>query len=238
MKNAYNFLVLTALLILSADVKAQFEAGQSFVSGDFSTNINRFQYIDSQPTQGVFNYNIGVSWGQFTQANRSSGWELSHALSTQKSTYLPPNIPSLQQVSFGGSRFIEFYKPLSEKFALYLSPSIGLTYILQNNVNQQNTEGSYYVNQTNTLILGASLRAGIAWRITPKWALYGNFASTNPINISGGVSNTKHYNVNTPVGAPVESKGSAFGYNFTPNLNTGSIGLGFRYFYTRNQSNL
>ncbi len=234
MKKHHKSIVLVVLLFASLGAQAQFEAGQSFISGNFSTNFNRAKYDDTQPAQGLFSYNVGASWGTFTQKNKALGWGLSHSLTSQKFNSGNENIPSLKNVSFGGSRFVEFYKPVFDKVALYISPSVGLTYRLENSVDQQGGAGTYRVNQDNTLSLGASLSGGIAWRFTPKWSLYGNFAFTNPISISGGVSTSKQYSANVPSTEPVEARGGVFSYNFSPGLSSGYVGLGFRYFYTRN----
>lgn len=212
MKNTYNFLIPVVLLLLSLEVQAQFEAGQSFVSGNFSTNIASFKSEATQPSENYFYYNFGVSWGQFTKSNRAAGWGLNSSLAKYTNDRL--NTPSFQELSLGGSRFVEFYKPIAEKLALYLIPSVGLTYSQENTPN-----GQTIINQTNTLILGASLSAGIAWRITPKWALYGSLAFANPISISAGVSNKKNYDRSTPKNSTVESRGSVFDYSFAPSLN-------------------
>jgi len=232
MKNIYYFLIFAVYMLLYQEAQAQFEAKQSFVSGNLSIDITSFKLDATEPSQSYNYYDLGVSWGQFTQSNRSSGWGINSSLASLKYTDPLLNIPSLQQLSLGGNHFFEFYKPLAEKFAFYLTPSVGLTYRLENVLRREDSE-NYLLDQTNSLILGASLSAGIAWRITQKWALYGGFALVNPIRISGGAVNTKRYSTNTHNKVPIESRGSVFDYNFAPSLNTTSIGLGFRYFYTR-----
>lgn len=240
-----NILILLVLISLPGITKAQFKAGEHFVAGGFGISLIDTKFrpgVNTIGNHGQYSHNIGISLGHFTTDNRAVGWTLDQSLSLFNYGYYDSSIKikprSLTSLRVGIGRFVEYYKPISEKLALYISPSLGLTYELANTWGQDSSPpGISYQTQTNTLILGASLAAGIAWRITPKWALYGNFAFTNPISISGGISNTVNYQEKNPQGENLKTRGSLFEYNFSPTLSSGSIGLGFRYFYTRKNSN-
>lgn len=222
---------------------AQFNVGERFVEGSFGIELNDTRYrpnINTIGNHGQYYHNVYISLGHFTTNTKAVGWNLNQSLSLfnygiyDDSVKVRPR--SLTRLGVGVERFVEQYKPISEKLALYLRPSLGLSYRLENTWGQDvPNPGISYQTQTNTLILGASLAAGIAWRITPKWALYGNFAFTNPVSVSGGISTTENYQEKNPQGGNLKSRGNFFEYNFSPTLSSGSIGLGFRYFYTRNK---
>lgn len=235
--NTTRLLVCIAVAtLLTTSAQAQFETGQSLVSGGFSTTSGYYKNPDLESKGRNLNYNINASWGKFTRENRASGWGISHGLSSNRFDGAWATLPSVRGASVGIDRFVEFYKPVFEKFALYIQPSVGLSYGLNNQFGVQSDGTLAYKTQNHRLTLGASLAAGIAWRITPKWALYGNFALTNPISISGGIENTVNYQNKNPQGGNTKSQGSFFEYNFSPTLSSGSVGLGFRYFYTRKNS--
>lgn len=239
------FQILLALILLSGISKAQFNAGEHFVEGSFGISLIDTKFhpgVNTIGNHGQYNHDIGISLGHFTTNSRAVGWTLDQSLSLFNYGYYDSSVKvrprSLTRLGVGVGRFVEHYKPISEKLALYIRPSLGLTYQLENTWGQHApAPGISYQTQTNTWILGASLAAGIAWRITPKWALYGNFAFTNPISISGGVSTTENYQEKNPQGGNLKSRGNFFEYNVSPTLSSGSIGLSFRYFYTRKNSN-
>lgn len=222
--------------LLTTSVQAQFETGQSFVSGGFSTNLGSYNNPDLESKGRNLDYNINASWGKFTKENRAVGWGISHGLSSNRLDRDVAARPSISSAGIGVDRFAEFYKPVFEKFALYIQPRVGLAYALNNTYSLQNNTTLSYKTRYHQLTLGASLSAGIAWRITPKWALYGNFAFTNPISISGGIGNTVDYPENGSQGEYTKSRSSFFEYKLSPTLFSGSVGLGFRYFYTRKNS--
>ena len=236
-----NFLILSAFMLFPVLLKAQFKTGQIFFEGGASFSLNDTKFQDrygSNPDSryGNYNHNISYSSGYFTAENRAIGWTLSQSLSLTRfgnsgSTVASPR--TLRGMSFSGGRFVEHYKSLSDKFALYIRPGFGLTYQLQNQDGQQNGNVTYTQYQTNTFFLGVNVSAGVAWLVSPKWALYGGVAFANPINISAGWTNIASVSNNYPGGGANETNGSFFNYNFTPSLYSGSISLGFRYLVTR-----
>lgn len=230
------FSLIAAVVLLNTSAQAQFEAGQSFISGSLSTTLGYFNNPVRESKSEALNYGVSASWGRFTKENRASGWGISHNLLSDNYYYPLADLPSVRSASVGVDRFVEFYKPVFEKFALYIQPRVGLSYGLDNQFGLENDGTLSFKTQNQRVILGASLAAGIAWHITPKWALYGNFAFTNPISISGGISNTVNYQEKNLQGENLKSRGSLFEYNFSPSLSSGNIGLGFRYFYTRKNS--
>ena len=225
---------------------AQFQAGERFVSGGLSFNFSDNKYEDANLTNHYANYNhsTSVSSGHFTKNNKAVGWSLSQSLSLEKNVYDPNLLDSprkFRYLGFGVGRFVEYYKPVFEKFALYLRPSVGLTYGLGNNYNYvmlNNGTSALSQSRTNTITLGLNLNAGIAWRLSPKWALYGGFAFVDPISLSAGWTNAENPGSGNPQSAPIETEGSFFKYDLSPALSSGNINLGFRYFYTRNKSSI
>ena len=228
MKN-FAKLIFVILLMQYTVAEAQFQSGQSFVGGNFSTFFNDYKSknMDSQGTN--YSHNIGISWGSFVKDNKAVGWGINHNLRIYKLTDFNIDPKPIQEFGIGGERFWEFYKPLNDKFALYVRPSFGLNYNLQNTYQASNNDITYEA-QSNKLTLGASLGAGIAWRITQKWALYGSVAIVNPIDVSGALNTTESFTEKNAAGENVKSRGLSFDYKFAPTIASGSIGLGFRYF--------
>ncbi|WP_373515113.1 hypothetical protein [Persicitalea sp.] len=245
MKSSSLYFLFT-FVILPIAAKAQFQAGQSFVSGGLSLNLNDNKYKGPNTVNQSANYshNIDISSGYFTRNNKAVGWTLSQSLSTNTNASLPnyPGFPSkLRYLGFGGSRFVEYYKPVFEKVSVYIQPSVGLKYGLDNEYNRvilDNGTNAFSLRRTNTFTLGMNLNAGVAWQVAPKWVLYGTFAYFNPISISAGWKNTENPPVNSPRSGPAKTEGSFLNYNLVPSLDSGYIGLGFRYFYTRNKSSI
>lgn len=237
-----NLMILSAFILLPVLAKAQFKAGQIFFQGgaNFSLNDTKYPRSDGYSDRrfGNYNHNLSYSSGYFTGDTRAIGWTLGQSLSLVKSgnvqgITLAPR--TLQSISFSAGRFVEHYKSLSDKFALYIRPGFGLTYQLKNEINQQDAL-SYANLQTNTFTLGINVGAGVAWRVSPKWALYGGVAFANPINVSVGWNNSENISTNNLGGQPRNTKGSFFNYNLSPSLYSGSINLGFRYIVTRGTS--
>ncbi|GHB56308.1 hypothetical protein [Persicitalea jodogahamensis] len=230
-----NFLILASSILFPILSKAQFKAGQIFFQGGFNLSLSDSKYLSTYGDSqfGNYSHDISYSSGYFTDQNRAIGWTLNQSLSLAKIQYSGNTndpAPTLQSIGFGGGRFVEHYKSLSDKFALYVRPGFNLSYTLQNQDDQQNGN-AFTRTQTNTFTLGADVSAGVAWLLSPKWALYGGFAFANPISISAGWRNTESTTQNS--GRPTNRKGSFFNYNLSPNLSSGSISLGFRYLVTR-----
>jgi len=235
-----NLLILGAFLLFPVFSKAQFKAGQIFFQGGASFSLNDTKYNGSYGSSadklGNYNHDINYSSGYFTADNRAVGWTLGQSLSLTNFGEYGSTIPSprtLRSIGFSGGRFVEHYKSLSNKFALYVRPGFGLTYLLQNEDGRQEQRSlSYTKDQTNTFILGVNVSGGVTWLLSPKWALYGGFAFANPISVSAGWNNTATIPINSR-GPIRESRGSFFNYNLSPALSSGSINLGFRYLVTR-----
>ncbi len=234
-----NLFILVVILLLPALCTAQFKAGQIFFAGGASFSLNDTKYrsngFNPDGKFGTYSHNLDYSSGYFTDKNRAIGWTLGQSLSLvnygeSRSTISGPR--TLRSLGFSGGRFVEHYKSLSDKFALYVRPGFGLGYRLQNDDDQQQGNVRYAKNQTNTFTLGINVSGGVAWLVSPKWVLYGGVAFANPISISAGwkdiaiVPGSSGYQ-------PTDTKGSFFNYNFSPTLSSGSINLGFRYLVTR-----
>jgi hypothetical protein len=228
MKNI--ILTFTLLFFLGNIAKAQFLAGEKFISGSFYNGLTNVKERKEEPHFNSYNHNINVSFGKFVKNNRAVGWGIFHTLETQTNRQLDIVPNPLKGFGLGIERFGEYYKSLNDKFALYVRPSGNLGYALTNTYQAENNK-VYYESKINSLALGLSLSAGITWRISQKWALQGGFAFINPVSISYGFGSTEYYQQQNPNGGNVESKGSVFKYSFAPELSSGSIGLGFRYFY-------
>lgn len=235
-----NFLIFTAFLMFPALSKAQFKAGQIFFAGGASFFLNDTKYksqgFGPDSKFGTYGHNLSYSSGCFTDKNRAIGWTLGQSLSLVNFGEYRGTTPAprtLRSIGFSAGRFVEHYKSLSDKFALYVRPGFDLTYQLQNEDGQQDRGVRYTKYQTNTFFLGVNVSGGVAWFVSPKWALYGGVAFANPISVSAGWNNKATVSTNYPGGANTDNKGSFFNYNFSPRLASGSINLGFRYLVTR-----
>jgi len=236
MKYTISIALFLVAILVSYKAKAQFEVGQSFISGGFSFSASDLKLDENQSAQNAFGYNINSTWGTFTKENKAKGWGINHSLSSRIINGYDIAPRSFQGATIGIERFAEYYsKPIFEKLVLYIRPRIGLTYALNNTLTNENAKLTSET-QNHTLTLGAGISAGIAWRLTPRWALYGSFAFTNPISLTGGISNTVNYQQKNPQGENLKIRGNFFEYNFSPTLSSGGISLGFRYFYTRKNS--
>lgn len=215
-------ILFLALVCIVSHADAQFESGESFLSGSFHTDLGRSRSNSADFTQSNFRYNLNLSVGKFVKDNKAVGWSLSNNLSLQnvnKSEYIKP----LQNLGFGLSRFVEYYKPLGGKFAVYVRPSVGIGYSLSKEYSGTGTLLIYEVTR-NRVSLSAGLEAGLAWRFDSKWAMYGSVAFSNPISVSTSFNHQKY-----PDGA-LNQKGTSLEYNFNPMASYGQIGLGLRYF--------
>lgn len=230
MKNLIICLLTGAFVMAQSPVFAQFKEGEKFISGSFYLNLfdNKTKGIDSQYRR--YNHAIDVSLGKFKSNTMATGWGLSHSLSFQKLENFNIDPKPLQTLSFGIVRFWEFYKPLNDKFALYVRPDASLGYTFKNSF-EVNDDKIVRETRDNSFLLGFDISAGIAWRLAPKWAIYGGFAFSNPLFVSYGFGKTSNTVTPRPDGQYPQTNTRGFAYSFSPQLSSGSIGLGFRYFY-------
>ena len=224
-----NIILPALLLIIAANVQAQFESGQRFISGGFSNSL-----IDNKSGAATehslsYHHNINVSVGSFVRATKAVGWGIHSQVAILKEEGVPYRPKSLAQNFIGIDRFVEYYKPLNNKFSLYVRSGVGLSYSLGNSY-QSNTSEITFEEQSHSFMLSASIQGGIVWRITPKWALYGSAGLLNPVNIGVKRKRGENFVEKNPEGGNRISKTTAFEYQFSPNGSSGSIGLGFRYF--------
>ncbi|SEI44036.1 hypothetical protein SAMN05216327_101588 [Dyadobacter sp. SG02] len=230
MKNIRTSILIVAFAMTHSLVTAQFKEGESFIGGAFNVNLFDSKSKDTDSRYNVYGHNIDVSLGKFRSSTKAVGWTLSHNLATQKIKSLTFEPKPLNSLGFGISRFWEFYKPLNDKFSLYVRPRIGLGYNLENTF--ENANGIITTEtRIHSISLAASVGAGIAWRIAPKWAIYGGFAFSNPLDVSFGFGRQRDVANPRPDGQYPQSNLRGFSYRFAPELSSGSIGLGFRYFY-------
>ncbi|MGV3604709.1 MAG: hypothetical protein ACO1N1_26020 [Dyadobacter fermentans] len=230
MKNLTTKILIVASIMVHSVAQAQFREGESFVSGSFYLNAfdSKAKNFDSHNKR--YSHNIDVSVGKFKSSTFATGWGFNHGLVHQKLRNFNIDPKPIQSLSFGVNRFWEFYKPLNDKFALYARPSAGVTYAVKNEVEFNNNVIIRELHG-NVFSLDLGVSAGIAWRVAPKWAIYGSFAFLSPINVSYGFGYSKQTANPLPDGQYAKSDSRAFSYRFAPDLSSGSIGLGFRYFY-------
>ncbi|GAB2768602.1 hypothetical protein GCM10027275_09030 [Rhabdobacter roseus] len=223
-------------MLLGTCVQAQFEVGQRFVSGAINLGANAFEAERPINSSSNYSHSFSVSLGKFTRENRATGWSLYHRLNLVKVKNIIPEPRSLTGLDLGVSRFVEFYKPLGERWTLFARPSLSVNYRVENSyaisgpARPDNT--LILANQTLTHRIGlsASLSAGVLWRFAPKWALEGNVAGITPLSITFGRSEYEDYGL-VPNTTPANFVNHFIQYETTPRLSTGYVGLGFRYFY-------
>jgi hypothetical protein len=230
MKNFTTGILIVAFVMVHSLASAQFKEGESFADGSFYVNLFDNKMKNTDIGLNRYSHNINLSLGRFKSSTFATGWALSHNLITQNLKNYDIDPKSLQTLGFGVSRFWEFYKPLNDKFSLYVRPSIGLSYKLDNTYE---SSSSVILSETrrHSFSLGASVSGGIAWRLAPKWAIYGGFAFTNPLDITFGFAKNRNVADMRPDGQFPQTNSRGFSYRFAPELSSGSIGLGFRYFY-------
>jgi hypothetical protein len=227
-----NVAIIVVLLLTGHSVTAQLKTGESFFGGSVYFNFKKMINNDQDARYDQYYHDINMSIGRFVKNNKAVGWGLTHTLSIQKLENFNITPKPLRNIGFGGQRFWEFYKPINNKFSLYLRPTLGLSIELRNDysINDNENRISAEIN-TKKLELGVGLGAGVAWRLTPKWALYGGFAMSNPLNISTSFIKETNLEVQNQTGENLRIKNTAFDYQFAPTISSGGISLGFRYFY-------
>ena len=222
--------IIVFVLFACSSADAQFEKGQSFIGGTFFNYLNHYKNIDQGAIAKNYSHNLDVSMGKFLKTNKAVGWSLTHNLSTQKLEAFNIDPKPVRNFGIGAQRFWEFYKPLNEKFALYARPAIGLSYNLLN----EYTQGDDRITMergTNKITLGASIGAGVAWRISTKWALMGGVAFRNPLNVSAAFSTEESFTMKDINGENRKTKKTTVEYQFIPGISSGGISLGFRYLF-------
>ncbi|MGG7663047.1 outer membrane protein [Dyadobacter sp. BHUBP1] len=230
MKNIKTSILIVMLVLVHALANAQFKEGESFIDGAFQVNLFDSKAKDTDSQYRLYGHNIDVSLGKFRSGTKAVGWSLSNNLAIQKVKSLTFEPKPLQNLGFSISRFWEFYKPLNDKFSLYARPRIGLGYNLANTFD--NANGNITTEtRLNSISLVANIGAGIAWRIAPKWAIYGGVAFSNPLDVSYSFGRRRDVANPRPDGQYPQNNLRGFSYRFAPDLSSGSIGLGFRYFY-------
>lgn len=224
--------ILTVLIVLFIcnTAKAQFEQGQSFIGGTFFNYLRNYKNLGQDATTITYSHNMEVSLGKFVKTNKAVGWTVTHNLATQKLVNFDINPKPVNNLGIGAQRFWEFYKPMNEKFALYARPAIGISYNLLNEY-RQGGDRITMETRTNKLTLGVSIGAGVAWRITPKWALMGGVAFSNPLNVSASFSKEENFTIKDSQGQNRKSKNGSVEYQFVPGVSAGGISLGFRYLF-------
>jgi len=230
MKHITTGILIVAFAMIHSLANAQFKEGESFVDGSFYASILDNKMKNTDMGLNRYNHNINLSLGRFRSNTYAAGWFLSHNLVTQNLKNYDIDPKSLQTLSFGISRFWEFHKPLNDKFSLFVRPSAGVAYKLDN--TYESNDGRILTERrTQSISLSASVAGGIAWRVAPKWALFGGFAFSNPLEVSLGFSKERNVANPLPDGQYPQVNSRGFAYRFSPDLSSGSIGLGFRYFY-------
>lgn len=213
------FLVFVGFVSTS---QAQFESGESFVSGSFYTDLQKNKRNTPDINRTSFTSLLSISVGKFVKENKAVGWTFSNNLSLFKLNQ-PEYIKPLQSLGFGVGRFVEYYKPLAGKFAVYARPGIGIGYSLSKEYSGTG-DLLIYEATNNRISLNTSLEAGLAWRFATKWALYGSVAFSNPVSVSTSFNRRKYTD------GLLDQRGNSFDYNFNPTASSGQIGLGLRYF--------
>ena len=235
MKKVIYFL-LGAGLLAGTHAQAQFETGERFVSGSIHLGGNVFAAERFVNSFSGYNHSFYASLGRMTRENRAVGWSLSNQIELHDRNGLVPKAPSLRTLNLGVGRFVEFYKPLGEKWALYLRPSFSVNYQLQNSYvleTPSRPDGSIRLrsqSQSHGISIDTYVGGGVLWRFAPKWAFQGSIGGISPLRVLFRRTRSEQYNSQT---GAVEYKNidHRAEYAIQPGLSIGNVGLGFRYFY-------
>ncbi|HEV7347697.1 hypothetical protein [Telluribacter sp.] len=232
-KTIYLFLLGVALLA-GNHAQAQYQVGQHFISGNVDLGANR--YGENSTIHNNYNHSLGLAIGKFTRENRAVGWSLQNSVRMNKFENYVPAIRKVGSMGFGLDRFVEFYLPVGEKFTLFARPSLGVSYQLQNFFTVANSPkiGGNWVlanqSQRHSYFLSVNLSGGVLWQFAEKWALQGSVAGITPLSMMFSRRVEEEYGLapNTQKNTYTQNQLS---YTLQPDLNTGYVGLGFRYFY-------
>lgn len=221
-----QFILVWFIIGLVWDANAQFEAGESFVSGSFHSGFHSNSYTSAGKIQSSFEQ-YSLESGKFLNSNRTIGWRLSAGLDSFTQTELPYKVESPRILDLGVGRFAEFYKTFSDKLGIYVKPSVGIDYKLSKDYFGDATT---LFNETvsNYVDLGGRIEGGMAWRVSPKWAVIGTVAFLNPLRISASFSKTSYFDED-----PYEVRERSFRYNFDPTESTLQLSIGLRYVYRK-----
>jgi hypothetical protein len=232
-KHLYR-LLLAAALLTAGPAQAQYETGQRFISGNVNLAGNRWG--ENATISTGYGHSLGFSAGRFSRENRAVGWALYNSLSALKYKNYLPAVRPLGNLTVSISRFVEYHLPVGQQFSLFARPSVGASYQLQNSFSVANAPfvaGKWALSQQtqqHTYILDVSLSGGVLWKFAPKWALQGNFAGISPVSLRFSRRIEQQYGL-VPNSQKDTYTQRRLGYTLQPNLNTGYVGLGVRYFY-------
>ncbi|WP_247237892.1 hypothetical protein [Telluribacter sp. SYSU D00476] len=231
MKKQTTLLISSFIFLLSyTPIQAQYKEGERFVQ--FGTSLGGIRNMyDNNVGYRNYSHSFHISRGKFKNLRKATGWTLSTSYSSQSHPQLWVSYPKDKLFSAGLGRFWQFYHSIGTngKWAVYGGPTLNGMYSTRKSagffVYQQSNSGNLIQRTSNVVSVSAGFNAGVLWRISGKWAVDGSVAYGSPIEISY----TRTHDLLNETYPKLTT--NAFNYSFKPTLNSGSIGLGFRYFY-------
>ncbi|HVU57074.1 MAG TPA: hypothetical protein VHD83_18560 [Puia sp.] len=210
------FYLLAAGLLLLCTGRAQIKKGESLLGG--SVGFMRQDYNAISPGNGNATYvNVQPSFGKAIKDNLVVGVNLYYSYSKLVEPSDATPIYTVKQPGYGLGFFVRGYKDLGRSFSMFLEGDLGGMYSL--------AKGSYEgVNELSVdnkgYSINASLSAGIAYHITPRWMVETGFQNLAYINYG----HTKYGGTITSVGGRQKESSFSLGTNLNKELNNFAIG--------------
>ncbi|MEA5405492.1 hypothetical protein VB776_21310 [Arcicella sp. DC2W] len=220
MKSNMKLLYIFAIILLANTyVKAQFNAGESYLGGSLMMNQSKFgESLDNH------NSSIGLGYGKFISKNTAKTLSIYVGYGNQSSSS-----GFLDDKSFGISlnKGRQYYKTIFGKLGIYGGFSGGINYNNQDTKTPYNQEPMGYVERTaNQIALSFDGGGGLVYRLNNKWAFTGNLINLDIADVSYSWADGKR-NL-TQSGVPSSFSEKRFEYNFKPTISF-SFGIGIRY---------
>lgn len=229
MKNIYYFIV-TLVLGFSQTTFAQWE-GQKFIYGSASLDFINSN-PDLQKSTNSYGYNFDLGIGKFKTSTRAVGWTLSTSLSggKQNLTSYINGIPvnrdknGIIGMGVGVGRFWQFYKHFNDKMGIFAGPDVNMLYNNAKTYSTTTDSRLLITNKSNVVSISGGLKAGVYYKLSPKWWVTGSIAFSNFASVS-------YTSLKSEIEDDVyTSNQKTLNYQFSPSFRFPNVGFGLRYF--------
>lgn len=196
-------------VLLTSTSFAQVEKGTKFLSGSLSTNFSTGSeplYGQNDYTSNGFSLYVQPSAGVFQSETSALGAGLTYNFRHYSSTARSNNVEQKTTSTSHGpglELFFRKYKFISEKFALYLNVGIDGDYYSGTSASEMVDSLGVVISSSSGRVdtdisMGASLRPGLLYFISPRWALQSTFGGlyyTISVDQPGGARSSVSHDV-------------------------------------------
>lgn len=195
-------LILPGMLFLAGSAEAQLQKGTKHFGATISADGSAMKSkglssaYQSKGTNNMHNISPSVQTGWMTRDNRMFGFELNSYFAWRKITSKTSSDYKYidNYSSVGLSPFIRHYKPIDNKWAIFLQSGVEGAYMWTKK------EDSGVTKKNDGFAAGVSVHPGIVYWISPRFAIesdlqllslrlaYTDFASSKSLNFKAGIT--------------------------------------------------